>query len=181
MGGWLFTSRSHLVFICMPIFQLKSQECESEAAPRRNELRDRFQVKMEHRVPHTVQLPDIRYGSPTGCRQPVMSRAMPRGAQQSEPGVNRTRSLQDGSTHSQPHVSTLPPAHSAPETLASLLFPSHTGHTPASQAETWSPSAKKALPQISGSLTHFGPQSVRSSQIILYKTPLHPQYALLPS
>lgn len=83
--GWLFTSRSHLVFICMPIFQLKSQECESEAAPCRNELRDRFQVKMEHQVPRTVQLPDIRYCSPTGCRQPVMSRAVPPGAQQSEP------------------------------------------------------------------------------------------------
>lgn len=133
-GGWLFTSRSHLVFICMPIFQRKSQECESEAAPCRKELRDRFQVRMEHRVPRTVQLPDIRYCSPAGCHQPLMSQAVPRGAQQSEPGVNRTRSPQSGSTHSHPHLSTLPPAHSAPETLASLLFPSHTGHTPASQA-----------------------------------------------
>lgn len=138
--------------------------------------------KMEHQVPRTVQLPDIRYCSPTGCRQPVMSRAVPPGAQQSEPGVNRTRSLQDVSTHSQPHVSTLPPAHSAPETLGFFAVPCATlGTRLPHKLRLGVPLPRKALPQISGSLTHFGPQSVRSSQIILYKTPLHPQYALLPS
>lgn len=72
-GGEVFTSRSHLVFIRVLVFQCKSQECESEAAPRRKELRDRLQVRMEHQVPHTVQLPHIRYCSPTGCHQPLMS------------------------------------------------------------------------------------------------------------
>lgn len=71
--GEVFTSRSHLVFICMLVFQRKSQECESEAAPRRKELRDRLQVRMENQVPRTVQLPHIRYCSPTGCHQPLVS------------------------------------------------------------------------------------------------------------
>ena len=106
--------------------------------------------------------------------------------------TKRTWSEQDKISAGWVHALPPPPLHVAPSSprcpeLTQLQKPWLLCCSPATLAtrlphkRDLSLSAEKALAQIAGSLTHFGAQSVRSSQIILYKTPLRPQYALLPS
>lgn len=147
------------------------------------EVRDRFRVRTEHRVTRRVELPHICYCSPTSCHKPLISRALLCAVlSKVYLEMNKTPSPHDGSTPSHRCLSTLLRGHSAPETLASLLFPrAHRAHSCLNISDL------ESLYQESPSPGHsfFHPLLVsvlvRSSLTILYQIPPHPQHPLPPS